>query len=60
MRKEKREHKLMMVGYNQAMLDWAKFPVVERGEIVFTYEQVKRIVERLQSELSQNSSETRR
>lgn len=53
MKKEKREHKLMMVGYNQAMLDWAKFPVVdEKGEIVLTYEQVERIVERLQAELS--------
>jgi len=47
-----RDHKLMMLGYNQAMLDYAEFPVRgEDGEIVLERAIVEHIVSQLRGEL---------
>jgi len=45
-----REHKLQMLGYNQALLDHIRFPVGD-GDAPLTREQVEAVVARLQAEL---------
>jgi len=45
-----RENKLMLLGYNQAMLDWAKFPIRD-GDAELTREQVQRVVADLRAAL---------
>lgn len=47
-----RDHKLVMLGYNQALLDHAEFPIRgEDGEVALEREAVKRIVAQLREEL---------
>lgn len=38
------EHDLMMLGYNQAMLDYASFPITMEEDVVLTREQIVKIV----------------
>lgn len=47
-----RDHKLTMLGYNQALLDYAQFPILdEDGEVALEREAVERIVAQLREKL---------
>lgn len=48
--RKNRKHNLMMVGYNQAMLDHAQFPITGAGEPL-TRAEVERAIAQLQQEL---------
>jgi hypothetical protein len=49
--RKQREHDLKMLGYNQAMLDWADFPVQHNPDDIRTREEQAQIVERLKEKL---------
>jgi hypothetical protein len=46
-----REHQVLMLGYNQALLDYAQFPIVEQEAADLAREHVQAIVDRLREEL---------
>lgn len=46
-----REHELISLGYNQAMLEWCTFPIVHDDGAALTREHVEKTVETLRSKL---------
>lgn len=46
-----REHQLIMLGYNQAMLEWCQFPITHDDGVVLTREHVEKTVRDLRSTL---------